>query len=193
MFARLARVATVIVMIAYPVVVYVGMTRTSIRTTALALLGLSITLALLRASNLNLAGLREAFQPLAPTLVAAAVSAISGRAGLLLWVPVFVNLGLLLSFGSTLREGVTPMIERFARLQHADLPPRGVAWCRGVTKVWVGFFAVNALVSAILAIAAPFEWWATYCGGIAYGLVGALMAGEWILRRIRMGAPEAAP
>lgn len=193
MFARIARVATVIVMIAYPVVVYVGMTRTTIRTTALALLGLSITLALLRARNLSAAGLREAFTPLAPTLVAAAASAASGRAGLLLWVPVFVNLGLLVSFGSTLRSGAMPMIERFARLQHADLPPRGVAWCRGVTKVWVGFFAANAAVSAALAIAAPFEWWATYCGGIAYALVGALMAGEWILRRVRLGAATVDP
>lgn len=103
---------------------------------------------------------------------------------LLKLVPVAINVALLFTFGLTLR-GEVSMIERFARLQDPDLGPAQQGHCRQFTGVWTGFFALNALVTLALALAAPRSWWATYTGGIAYGLMGLLFAGEYLLRHKR--------
>ena len=57
--------------------------------------------------------------------------------------PVLVNAFLLWAFGTTLLPNRMPMVERFARMKDAVLPPEAVRWCRGVTQVWCGFFILN--------------------------------------------------
>jgi len=106
-----------------------------------------------------------------------------GRAAL--FPPVFVNLGLLWGFGRTLRAGRMPMVERFARRIDGELVPERVPYCRAVTRVWCGFFVVNAFVAAGLAIAAPVTWWALYTGVLAYVAMAALFVVEYAVRRIR--------
>lgn len=96
--------------------------------------------------------------------------------------PVLVNLGLLVTFGSTLFFPPS-MIERFARLKEPDLPEQGVVYTRKVTQIWCGFFLVNGCIAAITAIWASNEVWALYNGFIAYILIGLLLAGEWIFRQ----------
>jgi uncharacterized membrane protein/3-hydroxymyristoyl/3-hydroxydecanoyl-(acyl carrier protein) dehydratase len=102
-----------------------------------------------------------------------------------LFVPVAINAWLLSKFLLSLRPGARPAIERFARLVHDDLSAQEVAWCRLFTKIWAGFFFVNGSMALWLALAAPLSWWAVYNGGIAYGLIGALLGIELVLRKRR--------
>jgi uncharacterized membrane protein len=78
-------------------------------------------------------------------------------------------------------------VERLARIQVADLSPAEVRYCRAVTVVWCGFFVLNGAASALLAAAAPRAWWAAYTGAISYGLVAAVFAGEYVVRKARFG------
>src|SRR6185436_7648546 len=52
-------------------------------------------------------------------------------------------------------------------------------------RIWCLFFALNGSTALLLALAAPLAWWTLYNGLIAYLLIGALFATEWILRRRR--------
>lgn len=187
MIATIARIATVVLMVAYPFVVYFGLTRFSTRQVAVVLVVLALVLGLSRTRQWSVAALRSAVVPLLPTVAASVIAGVTAEGWALLAVPVVVNVGLLITFGATLRFGRTPMIERFARLQEPELDAPKQAHCRQVTWAWIGFFAANAVVSAVLAIAAPFAWWAAWCGGLAYGAIGAMLAGEWCLRRLRFG------
>jgi len=44
--------------------------------------------------------------------------------------------------------------------------------------------ACNAVVAGVLAVAAPLEWWALYTGLIFYLLMGALLGGEFVVRKL---------
>ncbi|MDD5275039.1 MAG: hypothetical protein PHR16_03030 [Methylovulum sp.] len=95
--------------------------------------------------------------------------------------PVLINLGLLAIFTSSLYFP-PPVIERLARIQHPDLPLKGVLYTRKVTQVWCVFFLLNGLVAATTAVWGSFAWWSLYNGLIAYVLMGLLMAGEYWVR-----------
>jgi uncharacterized membrane protein len=189
--ATVARVASIVLAVIYPPVVYLGLTRFSTRGVSIVLLAMAVLLAISRARGLSWSRLQGALVPLVPTIAAGVLAGITGQRWALLAAPVLVNVGLLVTFAATLRPGATPMIERFARLQDPELTPPKQAHCRQVTWTWIGFFAVNAVASAALAAFAPIEWWATWCGGLAYLCIGALMAGEWVVRwwRFGRGAP----
>jgi uncharacterized membrane protein len=103
--------------------------------------------------------------------------------------PAAINLGLLTMFGMTLWQA-PPMIERFARLRHTHLSAESIRYTRHVTHAWCLFFVGNGLIAAWTAIAASRETWALYNGFIAYLLMGALFAGEWLLRRYRFPVPR---
>lgn len=96
--------------------------------------------------------------------------------------PVAVNGVLLFVFAESLTA--TPMVERFARLKHKDLPEHAVRYCRKVTAVWCVFFVVNGLIAFDTAFFRSDEWWALYNGAISYVLIGIMMAGEFIIRKI---------
>ena len=64
-----------------------------------------------------------------------------------------------------------------------QLPEVAVRYTRTVTQVWAGFFLANGLVVVALNIWAPLSWWTLYTGLIAYGLMGLLFAGEWLVRQ----------
>jgi uncharacterized membrane protein len=75
------------------------------------------------------------------------------------------------------------IVERIARLEDPDLPPKGVIYTRKVTLVWCGFFLINAAIS-LLTIWYGDPWlWSLYNGGIFYLLMGLLMAAEMAVRR----------
>jgi uncharacterized membrane protein len=48
--------------------------------------------------------------------------------------------------------------------------------------VWCAFFALNGATAAALAAWAPWSCWLAYNGAVSYGLMGLLIAGEWLLR-----------
>jgi len=74
-------------------------------------------------------------------------------------------------------------IERLARLTEPELPPQAIAYTRQVTKLWCGFFVCNGTAALLTALWASPAVWALYNGLIAYGLMGLLYAGEWLVRR----------
>lgn len=96
--------------------------------------------------------------------------------------PVLMSVGALGIFAFTLAYPPS-MIERFARLHQPDLPKSGIRWTRNVTKVWCGFFLINALIALATVLWANQEVWAIYNGFISYVLMGILLLGEWLLRK----------
>lgn len=81
----------------------------------------------------------------------------------------------------------TPLAERLARRMGETLDARGVAYCRKVTVAWVVFLSAHLAVTVATAFASR-EVWAFYNGCLAYVLLGAMFAGEWIVRRrVRRG------
>lgn len=95
--------------------------------------------------------------------------------------PVMVNALLLVAFGASLRRGPT-VIERLARLRHPDLPEAGVRYTRRVTQAWCLFFLLNGLTAAALALWGSWQAWTWYNGAASYALMGALLAGERLVR-----------
>ena len=115
----------------------------------------------------------------------AALSALLDAEEPMLFYPVAVNLFLLWLFGSSL--SATPIVEKFARLRTPDLPPEGVRWCRGVTKVWCGFFIANGIAALATVLYGDREIWMLWNGCASYVLIGVLFAGEFLLRKISKG------
>ncbi len=116
-------------------------------------------------------------------IAAIACAAIMGRTLLpLLFYPLLVNMLLLALFSLSLVRPPT-IIERLARLQDPDLDEQGVAYVRKVTLVWCLFFLLNGTAAAITIILGDTALWALYNGLVSYLLMGALFAGEWLVRR----------
>jgi uncharacterized membrane protein len=101
---------------------------------------------------------------------------------LLRWYPVLISGFMLSLFGLSLVRGM-PLVERLARLTDPELPERAIRYTRHVTQAWCCFFLFNGLIAAALTLWAPLTWWTLYTGLIAYGLMGILFAGEWLLRQ----------
>ncbi|AIL33262.1 COG4648 family protein [Basilea psittacipulmonis] len=97
------------------------------------------------------------------------------------WYPIIISSLLLIIFAQSLWSEQT-VIEKIARFRHPDLPPEAVHYTRQVTKVWIGFFLFNILITAIL-LHTHLTWWTLYTGVIAYILMGILFIGEWLYRK----------
>ena len=168
--------------VAYPFVVYAALRWLELRGVGLVLLALTFASTLLRARERR----RELWLLLRQHAGIALLIAVG------LWtrdrrvfqlLPVFVNLYLLFSFGSTLLRG-PPMIERFARLIEGDLPAFTHAYCRKVTLLWCVFFAANAALISMLALYGSLEGWALYTGFVFYLVLGALQLLEFVVRKL---------
>jgi uncharacterized membrane protein len=96
--------------------------------------------------------------------------------------PVVMSLAACGAFASTLFQPPS-LVERIARLREPDLPPRGVRYTRHVTQVWVGFLAANAAVAAATVAWGSLAQWTLWNGLLSYLLMGALFAGEMVVRR----------
>jgi uncharacterized membrane protein len=185
-------ILSVILGLAYPVIIYLALQRWEPR--QVALMGLAL-LALRTAivSRQRLIGYARALA--APVLAVGAafvLSALVNHPFALLLTPAGVSFALLASFAQSLR-GPLPMIERFARIVAPDLSDEEIVYCRRTTAVWCAFFAANGSIEAALALAAPLEVWTLYTGLVSYVLVGTLFACEFVYRHWRfrryLGAP----
>ena len=163
---------------AYPFAVYFGLDVLEPRRLALII----AVVASLRALQVRRVFRGADVATLGATALLAAAIAWSNSEVLLRFYPAVISLGLLASFGLTLRRGPS-MIERFARLREPGLGHAGVVYTRRVTQVWCAFFALNAAIAIYTAVAASREAWLLYNGFVSYLLVGALFAGEWLVRK----------
>jgi len=103
--------------------------------------------------------------------------------------PVLVSGSLLTVFVSSLWYPPT-IIERIARLRTPDLSQSAVFYTRRVTQVWCIFFSANGLLAFWSALRWSDQAWFVYNGIIAYVLLAALFAGEWLVRRcVLQGSP----
>ena len=176
--------------VAYPVAIYAALHWFEPRFIALALAAIVIVQQRERAGRM-LHGLVPAAWAGAGVLVTLSVAVwfSNDERVLRLW-PVGMNVALLLVFGVSLLQP-PPMIERFARLLHPELPAEGVRYTRRVTTVWCAFFVLNGSIAAYTALGASREAWVLYNGLIAYVLMGALFCGEWLVRRRLLAAGRA--
>lgn len=179
-------------LLAYPVCVYFALRVASPRIVALG----TLVLIGLRLAVLARARFVATARALAPALVAlgiaSLVSLVWDDPRSLLLAPTLVSLGLLAAFASSFLARETT-IERLALAQVGNLDADERRYCRRVTLVWCAFFAANAAVAAALALGGTREEWALYTGLVAYLLVGALFAAEYLYRHWRfrryVGAP----
>ena len=179
-------------LLAYPVLVYFALQFASARTVALlTLLLLGLRLAFLAPARL--AANARAFAPAGIALgLASLLSLVWNDPRSLLLAPSLASLGLLAAFASSFLSAETT-VERLARAQVGELDSEERRYCRRVTALWCAFFVANGAVAAVLAFAGSREAWAVYTGFVAYLLVGALFAAEYLYRHWRfrryVGAP----
>lgn len=96
--------------------------------------------------------------------------------------PIFVSAGFAIVFGHSLLFPPT-IVERFARLRPIEITPAALVYFRRVTLAWLAFFIANGGVSALTALSGDLELWTLYNGFVSYLLIGAMFAGEFVIRR----------
>lgn len=103
------------------------------------------------------------------------------------WVLLFQHVGingmLFLGFGRTLVPGSQPLVSRFAELVHGTLSPLLARYTRGATWAWVIYFGLTAVVSVLLFALAPPAVWSAFVNLLSMPLLGAMFAGEYLVRR----------
>jgi predicted LPLAT superfamily acyltransferase/uncharacterized membrane protein len=186
---RTLRAVSVILAASYPFLVYFGLLRFGTRQVALFLLvalalRAGLAAALLPVTRNTRERLRKLAVDFAPVLLLTAAGGLTADYRFLLALPALVNVGMLIVFWRSL-GGTASIVEEFARITGPDLSVAERRYCRSVTGVWCVFFALNGLVSAVLALVAPISWWTLYTGFLAYLLVGTLFGVEFAVRRYR--------
>jgi uncharacterized membrane protein len=162
-----------LLIVAYPLLVYAALQRTSPRALALGLLALLALRALLLGRAALLGYARVWATPAAGLALVFAVTALWNDRTILLAAPALASLALLVAFGRSLR-GPESIVESIARVQLGVLGEAESRYCRRVTGVWCGFFLGNALVALGLALFASIEAWALYTGLLSYLAIATL-------------------
>lgn len=95
--------------------------------------------------------------------------------------PVIISLSVFFAFSLTLIKPPS-MIETFARLQDKNLPEKAIPYCRKVTIIWCIFLLSNSGIALYTAVYSDMQTWTLYNGLISYILMGALFGGEFLYR-----------
>lgn len=180
-----------VVLAAYPIIVYFGLSHFDVRTLAAILFVLGILrLIFLKQGWVAHAWSTQALLVAGGLLAISALVFVTEAEVLLRYYPVLVNAVFLGIFGASLVYPPT-VVERIARLNTPDLPPAGVVYTRRVTMVWCGFFVVNGSLALYTSLHTGLGAWATYNGVISYCLMGLLFGGEYLVRlRVRPHVPQ---
>ena len=182
MMSRLGALLAALLLLAYPLLVWWGLSGTALPLWLPAGLALLFVLRLLPTPTAWRPWFMLSRLLAAGGLLLCTLSLLCREAGWLLYYPLLVSLGLLLLFGWSLFQPMS-LVERLARLQEPDLPPAAVSYTRRVTQVWCLFFAANGLMAAYTIYRGDLALWSLYNGLISYLLMGTLMAGEYLIRR----------
>jgi uncharacterized membrane protein len=174
-------------LVLYPLLMYIGETRLGVQWMAFGIIAVCLLrlgvarLGVPRSDGRPVFGTRELFLICCGAIALALVSIWRGSPTALLYYPVLVNGVLLIVFGASLSAAQT-VVERIARLRHKELPNEAIPYLRRVTAAWCVFFILNGTIALYTATASSFEAWALYNGLIAYLLIGAMFAGEFLIR-----------
>ena len=173
----IVRTLVTIFFIAYPFIVYFGLS-----VLPPSFFGLVLVVLLGLRFGVLLPEERRILLPiLLVFLVYAVTTVFVDSAQLLLYYPALVNFTLFLVFSSSLRSG-EPLLLRFVRargIEISDHTPRYLFW---LTAIWAAFFVLNGLVS-VWTSTLSLQAWTLYNGLISYILVAILGVGEWLFRR----------
>jgi len=190
----LAVVPTVL-WIVYPLLIVWALPRFEPRIVASTVLALLVLRGVLLVRRRRDRPQTRAFRPFfLPVVLVASVSvatAVWNDALGLLLAPTFVNAALFAAFALSLRH--EPIVETLARLQVDRLAPAEIRYCRRVTEIWCGFFALNGSIALALALNRALDAWVFYTGFLSYCLMGALFAAEYVYRHARFRRYEGAP
>jgi uncharacterized membrane protein len=109
----------------------------------------------------------------------------SGARFATLLLPVLIYCVLFMLFASTLRQGRTPLISRFARIEQGELSAELHSYTRRLTVIWCVFFAGMAVLALGIAAWAPLGIWFLHTFFVSYLLLAMLFLGEFAYRRWR--------
>ncbi len=168
----------VLVSLAYPLIIYLGLQHVGPAVFA----GLLLALALLRLLS---ARDRRDLTQLLLLLVAVAFSlalAVTGSELLLRFYPVAISLVLAGVFASSLRQPEN-LLARMARATGKAITPRALAYTRRLTLIWALLLLANAAVALYLALFASLYQWMLYCGFLSYLILGGFFLAELLYRR----------
>ncbi|MGE5517514.1 MAG: hypothetical protein ACM31D_17045 [Bacteroidota bacterium] len=163
--------------LAYPFVVYAAMGRVpagALALVALALIGARF--GVLRGSAVG----RALLPSVGGVAVVTALLALIAAETAALAYPVLMSLGMAAAFGLSLWRG-PPLVQIFAGEVEPEAAAR--AYMRKVTWVWFIFLLGNAAISGMTAASGDLELWTLYNGLVSYGLMAALFAAEYGVRR----------
>lgn len=174
-------------LVLYPLLLYISQSRLGVQWMAIGVI--SVCLVRLAVSCVGprsidawaVFGPRELLVICCGAIVLALVSMWRSSSSAMLYYPVLVNGVMLIVFGGSLFSPPT-VVERIARRLHKDLPDEAIPYLRRVTAAWSVFFISNGAIGLYTATNSSFETWALYNGFIAYILIGAMFAGEFLIR-----------
>lgn len=178
-------VVNAVFVVAYPVIVWLGLSRMGTRAVSVMMLALVVPMLAIRLRKADRATFWSIVRVPIAILGLIVLGALTDDPRFVLAMPVVINLVLLATFGETLRAGQTPIIERFARLVEGELSVEKQAHCRRWTVRWCLFFVLNGALALGLGLFASTFVWAAYTGGIAYALMGMMFAAEYVSRKAR--------
>lgn len=96
---------------------------------------------------------------------------------------------LLVLFGTSLLPQREPLVTHFACQIHGPLADRIRHYTRAVTHAWCAFFALQLLVSALLIIWAPLQWWSLFVNVLNVPLVCMMFLAERLSRPLWVADP----
>jgi len=92
---------------------------------------------------------------------------------------------LCLMFARSLRQGHEPLCTYLARIVHGSLTPALSRYTRQVTIAWALFFAVMALASTLIFLAAPVQHWSIFANFFTAPLTCGMFIAEYAIRRTK--------
>jgi uncharacterized membrane protein len=95
------------------------------------------------------------------------------------------NLMLAAVFGVTLGAGRKPLCTGLAEVVHGSLADEVARYTRQVTLAWTLFFLVISLLSTLLFLFAPIEYWSIFANFLSFPLIVLMFAAEfWVRLRV---------
>ncbi len=182
---NLIKVVVVILLLLYPIFIYLGIKYFSLSQLILFLAVLfAVRVVLIRKSSKT-----ARFQVVFAVMIGGILIGLTwmfDSVEYLKWYPVGLNIVFFIVFIASL---ISPpsVIEQIARIHHKDLPSGGIAYTRKVTIIWAVFFVINALISSWTVLYGTMETWTLYNGLISYALMGTILALEVLLRKYFVG------
>jgi len=139
-------------------------------------------LALLARNSRHGAGFGFGSAQLSGVGLLAGLAVVSGRRIFLLLLPALAYAYLIWIFARSLQEPVS-IIGRVARLVDPKAPDFIDPYCRKLTVVWCGVFAVNVACISAFALAGRYDAWAWYAGAFSYLFMAVVQAVEFVVRK----------